>query len=93
LNLQNYYLLSVCRWCVGAEVNVLQSIGFVRLLVAHFILLKYWHFIFYSSVSLVCRFLNVPRISNIHPIRLSLPQNYKTLLIYPNMSKGNFSMP
>ncbi|MFN9338117.1 MAG: hypothetical protein ACK6BZ_01345, partial [Candidatus Kapaibacterium sp.] len=31
--------------------------------------------------------------SRIDAMRRSFPQNYKTLCIYPNMSKGNFSMP
>jgi hypothetical protein len=32
-------------------------------------------------------------ISHIDAKRRPFPQNYKTLLIHPNMSKGNFSMP
>ena len=47
------YATVVVFGAVGAKANVLQSVGFVRLVAALLILLKRWHFIFHFSVRLL----------------------------------------
>jgi hypothetical protein len=42
----------VCR-AVGAKANVLQSVGFVRLVAALLILQKHWHFVCHFSIRLL----------------------------------------
>jgi hypothetical protein len=51
-----------------------------------------------GSLFIICQFLlllvvKLTANSHIDAMRHLFPQNYKTLLIHPNMSKENFSMP